>query len=171
MLQKLLLPRLFLFNAAGFVFLIWAWLQGWIQYLSDGDHTHIVWVCAGLFAVGLLSTFARALAINRLAHGQLDFYVSDKVILEKNAHLDDIAQWLVTLGLIGTVVGVSMSMGTIDISKMDSAASIQKAVSALFSHMHVAFNVTITGAVLALWTDVNRRILRTATVLSLEANE
>jgi hypothetical protein len=166
LLQRILIYRLIIFNLMGAVGVGWATYMGWVEYLLVGDHTGIfVPGCMALFAVGLVTTFLRAVEVGRLVSGKSKL-VSPEAFMEKNAHVDDISEWLVTLGLIGTVVGVSMAMGTVNLTSVD-AAGIQAMVSALFGHMTVAFNVTITGSVLALWTSVNRRMLQTASVLAI----
>jgi hypothetical protein len=70
----------------------------------------------------------------------------------------------VTLGLLGTVIGFAMALSGVDSASLASAAGVQKVAGQLMAGMRTAINTTIVGAVLGLWLDVNRRMIRTATV-------
>jgi len=70
----------------------------------------------------------------------------------------------VTLGLLGTVIGFAMALSGIDAASLASPAGVQKVAGQLMAGMRIAINTTIVGAVFGLWLDVNRRMVRTATV-------
>ena len=177
MLKNLLIYRLIIFNVCGAAFLIWAWQRGYITTLFDGDTSRICYLIAALWAVGLYSTAIRAATvsgqINRLkaarARSSMSaLSVSAPKLLEKAAHLDDIPNSLVTLGLIGTVVGSAMALNGIDSSLLTTAAGVQKIAGQFINGASVAIYTTIVGAILGLWTEVNRRMLKTATIALIE---
>lgn len=126
--------RLTIFNICGAAGLIAAWRLGYVQQVVNGDVSRISYIIAAVFAVALAATFWRP---------------------AKTAWLTDVTEWLVTLGLIGNVVGFIIALHGIDAN----ASDMQAVALNLMHGMGVAFYSTATGAVLALWTSVNRRIL------------
>jgi hypothetical protein len=167
MLKNLLLYRLAILNLSGFAFAAWAWQLGYVEAVYTGDKSRITLAITALFAVGLVSAWVRAQKIARLlnlSRQNRGLVVPGAKLLEKAAHLDDIVNWLVTLGLLGTVIGFTMALSGIDAASLTSPAGVQKVAGQLMAGMRVAINTTIVGAVLGLWLDVNRRMLRTATV-------
>ena len=86
---------------------------------------------------------------------------SDKDIA-KTEWLASVSEWLVALGLLGTVVGFSMALAGVDQGALSTANGAQSAVTALMQGMRVALNTTLLGAALALWHEVNVRMLKTA---------
>jgi hypothetical protein len=164
-LHKLIVYRLTVFNLIGVVLLGWATYLGWPQLINSGDSTHIVWVQAGLFAIGTVSLFWRAIKLAVLSHGEPGAAPNYDAFVERGQHLHEISQWLVILGLVGSVIGLAMTMAGIDPSALSTAAGAEDVISKLLDHMHVAFNTTIVGGILGLWAEVNFRILKTATVV------
>jgi hypothetical protein len=167
MLKNLLLYRLAIFNLAGFAFAGWAWQLGYIEAIYAGDESRITLMITALFAVGLASAWVRAQKVSRLLNLSKEnraLVVPGGKLLEKAAHLDDVVNWLVTLGLLGTVIGFAMALSGVDAESLASPAGVQKVAGQLMAGMRIAINTTIVGAVFGLWLDVNRRMIRTATV-------
>jgi len=178
--RNLLLLRFIIFNACGAALLVWAWRLGYVQQVFAGDVSHISYVITVLFAVGLISTTFRVLAVNSAVnatptHGKLwsPGYMKAQDAAGKhairNAHVELIAEWLVTLGLIGNVVGFVLALRGIDVSSIGSADGARGVGAQLLAGMGVAFYSTLAGAVFALWTNINALMLRTATALHVEA--
>ena len=167
MLKNLLLYRLAILNLAGFAFAAWAWQLGYVEAVYAGDESRITLMITALFVVGLASAWVRARKIARLLNLSKEnraLVVRGTKLLEKAAHLDDIVNWLVTLGLLGTVIGFAMALSGVDSASLASPAGVQKVAGQLMAGMRIAINTTIVGAVFGLWLDVNRRMVRTATV-------
>ena len=78
---------------------------------------------------------------------------------DKLAWLADIATWLVSMGLLGTVIGFYLALPAETISPDIRGA--QQAISGLMVGMKTAIGTTILGVILALWHEVNLRILST----------
>lgn len=146
--------RLIVFNVCGFAALYWAWGLGYVQRVLYGDSTYMSYAIAALFAVGLVSTAWRS------------FHVADGDAAIRNEHIGDIANWLMTIGLLGTVVGFFMALMGMDPSSLTSADGVRDAAARVLAGMGVAIGTTIVGGVFGLWTDVNRRMLDTATALA-----
>lgn len=129
--------RLFIVNFAGACGVSAAWWMGYVQQVFAGDISHISYVIAALFIAGVIYAFRRP-------HAE---------------RLTDISEWLVTLGLIGNVIGFVIALSGIDADAVSSAEGAQKVASQLLAGMGVAFYSTLVGAVLALWTSINKRVL------------
>lgn len=133
--------RLFVFNFAGACFVAWAWWLGYVRQVFANDISHISYVIAALF-VGALIVLAVSIWRSRPVEW-----------------LTDVSEWLVTLGLIGNVVGFVIALSGVSTADVGSAEGAQKIAQELLSGMGVAFYSTLVGAVTALWLSVNRRIL------------
>ena len=178
MLNNLLMYRLMLFNGAALALLIWAFVLGWPQFLLSNDVSHIGYVMITLFVVGMLSLFTRATKVTSAMN--LVKSTRDKSLIgedvkhkirkfpTKAGHLEDIANWLVVLGLIGNIVGFAIALYGLRGADIGSADAAQKVVVGLLSGLAVAFYTTLIGALLGLWMDINRRLLKTATELLLQ---
>ncbi len=75
-----------------------------------------------------------------------------------------IANALVFLGLIGTVIGFIIALSGVDPESASKAENVAAMVSILISGMSVALYTTLIGAVLYIWLIVAYRILVTGTV-------
>lgn len=171
MLNSLLIYRLIIINLIGLIGLGYAAWTGWVTYIVTGDSSHLVYVMAAMFVLFLVSLFIRASKVSHVLDrhkaGQT-VGISGTKFLEKNAHLDDFPTWITLMGLLGNVIGVAIALNAIHPADLADAASTQQAMSRLMDGMHVAFTTTIAGCVLAFWAEVNRRVLKTATVLMVE---
>lgn len=107
---------------------------------------------------------------------------SDKPILvdqfklsmaSKNALIGALEEWLVILGLIGTVVGMRLATGTIDPEAFRDINLLIPLLKEVLGDFYIAFDTTIVGACTALLIDVNLKwVLRPGTVqLTSEAVE
>jgi hypothetical protein len=144
------------------------WWSGYLLPVFGTDESRLTYAIAGLFVVAwvwvLKEVLATSLALNALKlHGPSPAPEAcrDKD-LAKIEWLSSVSEWLVALGLLGTVVGFSMALSGIDQGAVSNASGAQSAVTALMQGMRIALNTTLLGAALALWHEVNVRMLRTA---------
>lgn len=70
-----------------------------------------------------------------------------------------LAQLLVGLGLLGTVVGFCMALAGVSASGVADVAAIGPMVSALLAGMGTALYTTLIGAVAAEWVKLNRQFI------------
>jgi len=173
MLWNLLIYRLVLFNMAGMVCVAWAAQHGYVEQVIENDASRLVFVMVGLFVVFMVSLFSRAVrvsrALNRLKVGEAPApRINREKFLAKGAHLADIPNWLVTLGLLGTVIGFALAISGVDRDALNTASGVQTAIAELMAGMRVAISTTLVGGFLALWADINRRMLHTSTISMLE---
>lgn len=167
-LRNLLLYRLAITNTCGFSLLAWAWSKGYVAPVFATDTTMLSYVIAGLFTVGLASTFIRAKKVSDEINARKSgafrgiaiTYMRRKAAKMdiKNTHIGDIANWLVELGLLGTVIGFYIAMG----GKFTGDEAM------ITEGIRVAIGTTIIGGFASLWTQTNRLMLETATASYLE---
>lgn len=171
MLRNLLLYRLVLLNLCGVVITLWCWQRGYVAAMYEGDSSRITLIITGLFLVGLVSVFVRAVKVSRLLNkvkGGHPVDLNGAKLSEKAAHIDDIPGWLTTLGLLGTVIGFFVALNGVGGNDLVSASGVQKVTAQLMGGMRIALTTTIIGAVFGLWLEINRRVLKTATVTLIE---
>lgn len=124
--------KLFILNFAGLCLVAWAWHLGYVGFVYSHDISRISYVITALFAASIAAIFAG-----------------------RTAHIERSEVWLVTLGLIGNVIGFIIALQHIDTGSLGSAEGVQKVAASLLAGMGVAFCSTLVGAVAALWISVN----------------
>jgi MotA/TolQ/ExbB proton channel family len=189
----LLLMRFALVNFAGFALLAAAWFQGWILVAHHADSTYQSHGIAALFFVGLAicaqKIWRTSVELNKVKRFD-PFNPEPSLALKYMAQIRGrdassrgmaasalklklssrigavrfIANMLVILGLIGTVVGFIMALAGVNPETSADASAIAPMVSTLISGMSVALYTTLIGSVLNIWLMVNYQILVTGTV-------
>jgi hypothetical protein len=187
--RYLLLVRFALVNIVATALLIAAWLQGWLDGLSEETTLLLSAIVFAVFLYGLaISTMkvwetsaalnivksggaaARALA-KRYMYGETSGPTRDERIGMMRLKLGhkvqivrQVANMLVFLGLIGTVIGFIIALSGVQPDAVSNADSVATMVATLIKGMSVALYTTLIGAVLNVWLNVNHRILATGTV-------
>lgn len=181
--QWLLWSRFAAINVFGFAAFGLAWLNGWVDAVVQADTSRISVIIFVLFVVGLAMTAWRIEKvtgeldhIERGAGGRLESYrrsfaasgASATRALElrlfgRIQFIRYIANALVMLGLIGTVVGFVLALRGVDASVAGDAAAVGGMVGTLLHGMGVALYTTLVGSVLNLWLTANYQILATGT--------
>ena len=191
MYRYLLIFRFVLLNAACFGVLGAAWLQGW---LDDMLASSARLMCLGIFATFLLGFATCALKIVRTsldlnhvrdgrpvpgsrAAGHLDRLrgaeagdrrVAAELLRFRMASYISIvghmANALVFLGLIGTVIGFIVALSGVEPEVTGNFRQVAPMVSGLIEGMGIALYTTLVGAVLHVWLIVNHRMLATGTL-------
>lgn len=139
-IPSLRLARLSAFNITACAGLFSLWIDGWVMMAVDGDATKITLLIAALFCVGLIVS------------GWRSFGGDIRVIRQ-------IANSLVMLGLIGTVIGFIIALSGVDPAAAGDINAISGMVSTLISGIGVALYTTLAGSVFSLWLTVNYNIL------------
>lgn len=191
MYRYLLLVRFGLFNLVALSLLAGAYLQGWLDGIVSAELAELSGLIAALFAYGWAFCAARVWRTSRelndlqagtpapgsLAGGYLAGIgatdaagreVLQGVLRLKLTHrisvVRHVANALVFLGLIGTVIGFIIALSGVDPARATDAELVGGMVSTLISGMSVALNTTLVGAVLYVWLIVNHRLLAGGTV-------
>ncbi len=191
MYRYLLIFRFALLNAACFGILGAAWLQGWLDAMLESSARLM---CLGIFATFLLGFAICAVKVVRTslelnqardgrpalgsrAAGHLDRFAAanggdrriatDLLRFRMAAYISivgHIANTLVFLGLIGTVIGFIVALSSVDPEVTGNVRQIAPMVSSLIDGMGIALYTTLVGAVLHVWLIVNHRMLATGTL-------
>lgn len=182
----LLLFRFVLLNVLVASIVAAAALQGWLSDMFASDRLHLVKLIVAVFSVGLIGAAVRTIhlsaELNALdpgppsrdskaawflaaTHGRDSAgraAMASLLRLKLQQRLSGpryLANLLVLLGLIGTVVGFILALAGIDPATVGDAAAIGPMVSRLLEGMAVALYTTLAGSLLNIWLTLNCRLL------------
>lgn len=170
-----------------------AWLQGWVDAVVATDPTGLCFMIVGVFALGWISCGLKIMRVSReLNHAKrFDPFVTNSSqalayvaavcsrsaesraisaqslrskYMSRLAIVRQIANSLVFLGLIGTVIGFIIALSGVEPNTVSDVKYVGPMVSTLIQGMSVALYTTLIGAIFNLWLLVNYRILATGTV-------
>ena len=189
--RHVLLMRFGLLNTAFFAFVAAAYLQGWLAGLFEPSVRVAAVIIFAVFLYGLLlcaiKIWQTTMALNAVRNGDVgassramdyletaDFSDVENRLIQINllrmrlthkiSIVRQIANILVFLGLIGTVVGFIIALSGIDAKSASDTSNVAGMIGRLISGMSIALYTTLLGAVLNLWLTVNYRMLATGTV-------
>lgn len=166
--------RLFVTNFAGACLVIWCYWLGYIARVTEGDIAHMAEIMAGLFLLGLISTFRIAFKVEAIrdradftANGRLK---SIRALMIKSKHLVVFSSVLFILSIIGNAIGIKAMFHGIDPSALASPDVGAKLGLQVMGGASMTFGSTIIGASLHVWTILNAMMLFTEmSLLELEA--
>jgi hypothetical protein len=194
--RYLLLLRFLLANVIGVALVGAAAGQGWIEQLLAADEGGLVRAIIAVFLVGLVWSGQRTVQLSRglnelqrfakvpgaPAPAYLDAVAGrtgeSRALLASTLRLRlasriapvrHIANSLVLLGLIGTVIGFIIALSGVRPEVASEVAAIGPMVSTLISGMSIALYTTLVGSLLHVWLMVNVRLLEGGTVKLLTA--
>ena len=184
--KYLLLLRYSLVNALGLVFTIVIFTQGYLNKAIKGDVTNVVILIIFLFLIGLILASMKAFWISRelndsyseknKTNSMLNDFLkkAEKLDASSRANLVSsvkinisikinnirfIANILVILGLIGTVIGFIIALSGVDGSVSSNPEEVGKMVATLVKGMSVALYTTLVGSILSVWLNICYQIL------------
>ena len=184
--RYLLLLRYSLVNAVGLVFILVVYSQGYLNKAIKSDVTNVVVLIIFIFLIGLILASLKAFWISReLNHAYSlqkkensllnDFIKKSKKldassrsnlisstrinISVKISNIKFIANILVILGLIGTVIGFIIALSGVDGSVSSNPDEVGKMVASLVKGMSVALYTTLAGSILSVWLNICYQIL------------
>jgi hypothetical protein len=191
-----LMLRFAVINLVALALLCAAWVKGWIGLIMAGDSTHQVVLIAAVFAYGLVrcggKIFTTSVELNQLRalsserSSEVEGYLESinprdaqsrairasalrMKLMSRIGSIRHIANSLVFLGLLGTVIGFIMALSGVNADAAGDVESIKPMVATLLDGMSVALYTTLVGAVLNIWLMVNFRLLESGTVAVLTA--
>jgi len=189
--RYLLVFRFAALNVAAFAILAAMYLQGWLDPVLANDQTRLITITIGLFIVGLSLCGQRiwqtSAELNALAGSDRNVGGRSAVFLQRAAKLEapgranlaaslrlklstritaikHIANSLVLLGLIGTVLGFIIALSGVDVDQVGDVTAIGPMVTTLINGMSIALYTTLVGSVLNVWLMMNYRLLESGTV-------
>ncbi|MGE5147621.1 MAG: MotA/TolQ/ExbB proton channel family protein [Candidatus Eiseniibacteriota bacterium] len=189
--RHLLLLRCIVINLVATALFGAAWVHGYIGKILKADDTYLCTLIFAIFLVGLamavwkIAETSRELVMvrdfNPLVPSRAALYlaqihgragdgraIATTDLRLKLAHgisgVRHIANNLVLVGLIGTVLGFIIALSGVDPNRAQDASSISPMVATLIDGMSVALYTTLVGSVLHVWLMVNYHMLATGTV-------
>lgn len=173
-------------NIAAFALLTAAYFQGWIETIVDADGSglsvaifvvflaglgvcgHKIWAiscelncvrnfdpCRKSWATTYLKEVAgRGSGSRAITASALRVKIGNRIVVVRH-----VANSLVLLGLIGTVLGFIIALSGVDPVKAQDVHAVTPMVANLIRGMSVALYTTLVGSVLNLWLSVNYRLL------------
>lgn len=189
--KYLLVYRFALFNIVAAAFLGIGYVHGFVDMVLAADRTLISVAIFAVFLAGLgicgVLVFGVSRELNQVRRfdsatpshatkylekladcasedrsviaGAVRLHLSHRIAVVRH-----IANSLVLLGLIGTVVGFIIALSGVDPEKAADFASVSPMVSTLIRGMSTALYTTLVGGILNLWLTVNYQLLATGTV-------
>ncbi|RPH06517.1 MAG: MotA/TolQ/ExbB proton channel family protein [Alphaproteobacteria bacterium TMED93] len=184
--KYLLLLRYSLVNAVGLVFILVVYSQGYLNKAIKSDVTNVVVLIIFIFLIGLTLASIKAFWISRELNHAYSLQKKEKSVLndfiKKSKKLDAssrsnlisstrinisvkisnikfIANILVILGLIGTVIGFIIALSGVDGSISSNPDEVGKMVASLVQGMSVALYTTLAGSILSVWLNICYQIL------------
>lgn len=188
--RYLLLVRFILINAVAAGIAGAVYLQGWLDGMFVKNTIEFVMLIGAVFVYGLILCTAKVwrtcTELNDIRTGDpapdsragkyfatiyrknqegrsIGATVLRAKLTNRITGVRHIANTLVLLGLIGTVVGFIISLSAVTPNAADSDA-IAPIIAQLINGMSVALYTTLIGSLLHIWLVVNHRILTTGTI-------
>ena len=186
--KYLLILRYSLINLVGLVFLLVLITQGYVSKAIKADITNMVILILALFSVGFILAAYRTFWLSReLNHSYLKVLPPNSIVkdfLQNSKKLDAssrnnlaaslriklsskinyikfMANTLVILGLIGTVIGFIIALSGVDGSASSNPEEVSKMVSTLIQGMSVALYTTLVGSICSVWLNICYQIMST----------
>ena len=189
--RYLLLTRFIVINAFLGALVLVAFGQGWLDTMISARLAELTLIIVAVFLYGLaacgwkiwrLTVELNGLAMESLPDdnpltryldhveasdsqsralqaGTLRLELTDRIVSVRH-----IANTLIFLGLIGTVIGFIIALSAVDPNTAAEAENVASVIATLIDGMSVALNTTLVGATLYLWLTVNYRVLTSGTV-------
>ncbi len=189
------LTRFLLFNALATAMAVAAYLQGWLDGVFQAHLSELSGLILLVFLYGLCHCAVKVwrhgreladieagkpdpdgLAGSYLLHARergddrggrseaLRLRLTDRIVVVRH-----VADSLVFLGLIGTVIGFILALSGIDPEAAGKVENVSAMVATLINGMSVALYTTLVGAVFYIWLIIDYRILVTCTVALISA--
>ena len=186
--KYLLILRYSLINLIGLVFLFVLITQGYVSKAIKADITNMVIVILTLFLVGFILAAYRTFWLSRELNNSYlkvlppnsiakDFLQNSKKLdassrnnlaaslriklSSKINYIKFMANTLVILGLIGTVIGFIIALSGVDGSVSSNPEEVSKMVSTLIQGMSVALYTTLVGSICSVWLNICYQIMST----------
>lgn len=189
--RYLLLVRFILFNVISVSLLFVLYLLGWLDAMFVKNTREFVLIIFAVFLYGLvicsIKIWQTCTELNDIRSGDpkpesragkyfatiynhnpesrsIGATVLRAKLTNRITIVRHIANALVLLGLVGTVVGFIIALSSVDPSASADSDTIAPVIARLISGMSVALYTTLVGSVLHIWLIVNHRVLTTGTV-------
>ncbi len=196
--RYVLLLRFILINFVAAAMVVAAAIQGWVGLVFGNDPTRLTLVICAVFVFGFMLCGWKILQVSQGLNIARAFdpaspdtsfvgrYITDMRDRTANSRaisadamrqrfgariavVRHVANSLVFLGLIGTVIGFIIALSGVHPEAVTELDNVAPMVSTLIRGMSVALYTTLIGAVFSIWLMVNYRLLATGTVMLVNA--
>ena len=130
------LARFAVINLVGVALIAAAWAQGILLKPYEADHSGISYLITALFGVGLIAVVRKDWQTVRWAGNAL-----------------------VYLGMVGTVIGLIMTVSDLSVDKAESFESFKAIVTAIYIGSGVALYTNLLACIGYLWLGTNAHLL------------
>lgn len=192
----LLLLRFIIVNVVAIGVVVAIWLQGWLDAAFEGYTGWLIGLIALVFVYGFLLCLFKVIMISRdlnavragspgvnsrpagylsAVRGQQAGERTMRANLLRLKLTNDavgirhVANTLVFLGLVGTVIGFILALSGVDPEAASSTEKVAPMISTLITGMSIALYTTLVGAVLHVWLNINYRMLSAGTLALFDA--
>ncbi len=148
------LSRFLIINIAACALLTAAWLKGWLGMVVVADRSYMTLVIAAALLIGLYLCATRMIGLRRFVSGLKHPALSEPrrtVLLMRIGMVRHIANNLVLLGLIGTVLGFVIAFAGIEPGMIGDTEMAAGMISQVVDGMGVALYTTLVGAIAHIW--------------------
>ena len=172
--QALLLKSKFIvMNGVGVAGLALAWINGWADMLLAEGRTGILVILFATFAVGTalagwrLWKIATEMDLLKQGRGKVARITSERALelklFARISHVRHIANAIMMMGLMGTVLGLIHALLSIKGTSIGDASAASAVIGGLIAGMGTALYMSLAALILSLWLNCNFQLLRTAT--------
>ena len=148
------LSRFLIVNIAALALLTAAWFKGWLGMVLAADRSYMTLVIAAALLIGLYLCATRMIGLRRFVSGLKHPALSEPrrtVLLMRIGMVRHIANNLVLLGLIGTVLGFVIAFAGIEPDMIGDTEMAAGMISQVVDGMGVALYTTLVGAIAHIW--------------------
>jgi len=148
------LSRFLIINTAAVALLVAAWLKGWLGMVVAADRSYMTLVIAAALVFGLYLCASRMIGLRRYVASLKHPALSEPrrtVLLMRIGMVRHIANNLVMLGLIGTVLGFVIAFAGIEPGMIGDTEMAAGMITQVVDGMGVALYTTLVGAIAHIW--------------------
>lgn len=167
-MNKLIL-KLSAFNATVISFIGLAFVSGWIWPILMADITGITWLILGLAIIGIFLSFYKSTTFIGKLRKEYEGSPSPQQSVEYSltrananfAIIPTIANAMIMLGIVGTVIGLIIALQGINPSTISDANAIANVLGNLLHGISIKLSTTLFGILGNLWLMCNHYFLTT----------
>ena len=154
---NMLMYRMIMFNLICFAGVVFLYLNGWLLPAFLLDASYISYGIVALLGYSILSNLIRSYNLSKATDIEQfgPWYA-------RFDHVEDVGAYLVTLGLIGTAIGILIAISGVDFTQIGTVAGVEAMSDTLISGMKTAIYTTIVGSFAWMWHNVMFRMNNTA---------
>src|SRR5690242_12595353 len=169
----LLKSKFIVMNSVGVAGLVLAGMNGWADMLMAEGRSGILVILFATFAVGTalagwrLWKIATEMDLLKQGRGKVERITSERALelklFARISHVRHIANAIMMMGLMGTVLGLIHALLSIKGTSIGDASAASAVIGGLIAGMGTALYMSLAALILSLWLNCNFQILRTAT--------